>query len=98
MFTECPSGLYGNNCTSVCLCRLDIECDFITGDCSCNDGYTDVTCHIPCEDGYYGNNCSGLCTCDTNGTDRCDNVNGTCVCLDMWSGNDCEIQATPPCK
>ena len=91
-------GFYGDNCTSACSCRSYTECDFIAGNCSCEEGYTGITCHSPCEDGYYGNNCNSLCTCEGNGTESCDNVNGTCLCLSMWSGEDCEIPRAPPCK
>ena len=33
--------------------------------------------------------------CNTNGTEECDHINGTCYCFDMWSGDLCEI---PPCE
>ena len=48
----------GDNCNNICSCRSDSECDFITGNCSCEPGYTGSTCHEPCQSGYYGNSCS----------------------------------------
>ena len=94
-YLECPNGLYGDNCNNICSCRSDSECDFITGNCSCEPGYTGSTCHEPCQSGYYGNSCSEECQCNTNGTEECDHINGTCYCFDMWSGDLCE---KPPCE
>ncbi len=91
----CPEGFYGDNCSETCQCHSNDECDFVSGNCTCEPGYTGPTCHTPCESGYYGENCTSLCSCEVNGTAECDNVNGTCYCLDMWLGDDCEV---PPCE
>ena len=97
IYTECPDGFFGKDCDSMCTCRTDIECDKITGNCTCQSGYTGVSCHEICPNGLYGENCSTHCECYPEGTVRCDHINGTCSCSDMWSGILCDIRCKMSC-
>lgn len=42
-----------------------------------------------CPQEYFGYNCSIACTCNKLNTDVCDSVNGSCTCLDGWTGSTC---------
>ena len=45
--TECPSGYYGDNCTSICPANCEFTCNHING--VCKDG--------KCIAGYHGEMC-----------------------------------------
>uniref|UniRef100_A0A1X7V0T6 MYND-type domain-containing protein n=1 Tax=Amphimedon queenslandica TaxID=400682 RepID=A0A1X7V0T6_AMPQE len=87
---SCSDGFFGKYCSQNCTCRSPEECSPITGYCTCQAGYTGSTCYNICPEGSYGFNCSISCNCSVNGTSSCDNVNGTCYCLDEWTGDDCD--------
>lgn len=76
----------------MCQCRNISECDFITGSCACQAGFTGSTCHDLCPDGSYGLECGLTCQCLAAGTRSCDHITGSCDCQDMWVGDLCDIQ------
>ena len=64
----------------------------MTGLCSCSAGFMGPTCHQMCNAGFYGLNCSSVCQCFATGTRSCHNVNGSCDCLDDWTGEICDVE------
>lgn len=88
--TACDEGFYGDQCASRCQCRNASECDFMTGSCTCQAGFTGSTCHESCPDGAYGLGCALMCECFTRGTMSCDPTDGSCDCNEMWMGELCE--------
>lgn len=96
-YTGCYSGYYGKDCSSICTCRSNDECDSITGQCNCQIGYTGQTCIDTCPEGYYGNECNLTCDCSYNGTLSCDPFNGTCYCMEQWTGQRCEYEISMCC-
>ncbi|CAL1542064.1 unnamed protein product, partial [Lymnaea stagnalis] len=44
-----------------------------------------------CINGKYGINCNNSCSCQMSNTKTCDNVNGTCACVNGWKGETCTI-------
>ncbi|CAL1547133.1 unnamed protein product, partial [Lymnaea stagnalis] len=65
-----------------------------TFECLCNIGKylaaDGITC-TECIDGKYGINCNKSCTCQMANSKTCDNVNGACICLPGWKGENCTI-------
>jgi len=59
---------------------------------SCTPGFVGLKCSSLCPLQSYGQNCSFLKTCLNGAT--INNVNGTCMCLEGWMGNVCNI----PCN
>ena len=64
----------------------------MTGFCNCLDGFMGATCRQPCPNGTYGLGCASRCQCFTIGTRSCHHVNGSCDCLDSWTGELCEVE------
>ena len=62
----------------------------MTGFCDCSAGFMGLTCHQRCPNGSYGLNCASQCQCSMTGTRLCNHVNGSCDCLDSWSGELCD--------
>ncbi|OAF66441.1 hypothetical protein A3Q56_05849, partial [Intoshia linei] len=66
-------------------------------DCECNlEGYeiANYGCRLPCPDNFYGLKCDIYCipsdTCD--GHYKCDGNSGEKICLESWTGENCEIK------
>ena len=64
----------------------------MTGFCNCSAGFMGATCHQLCPNGTYGLGCASPCQCFTTGTRSCHHVNGSCDCLDSWTGELCEVE------
>lgn len=88
--TQCPPGLYGENCDKECLCLNNSSCDPKTGKCICNRGWTGDTCGDPCPDGYYGHGCKEKCPNVVYGNKSCNHVTGEYVCRPGYIGLTCE--------
>lgn len=58
-----------------CVC---FSCHPLTGECSCEAGWTGLYCNETCAPGFYGEACREVCSCQ-NGAD-CHSVSGECVC------------------
>lgn len=43
-----------------------------------------------CTTGYYGHKCENQCGCVASNTFTCNHVNGSCVCQNGWTGNNCQ--------
>lgn len=58
-FAECPPGFYGASCGRRCQCRNGANCDPVTGQCSCQPGYTGYFCqkgkYLLCHLNFAGN-------------------------------------------
>ena len=78
---------------SLCECRNSSECDPVSGSCTCQTGYSGLTCHNLCPGGSFGLRCASTCQCMVNTTKSCDPFNGSCDCHDMWMGEFCDIQS-----
>ncbi|XP_052803968.1 uncharacterized protein LOC128234050 isoform X2 [Mya arenaria] len=80
---ECDS----TPCTQECIEKVG------SYECVCNQGGfkldADGTTCIECPQGEYGPNCTESCDCIEANTDRCDPVDGTCVCKSGYSLIDC---------
>ena len=78
-----------------CYLRCQGECDdYGDGTCSCMNGFKLVglwTC-IECPQGTYGYNCSNSCNCSylLHGN-RCNPVNGNCLCSSCFSSTSCSV-------
>jgi hypothetical protein len=92
LHAACPSGLFGRNCLQTCTCNEDEECNKMTGFCNCSAGFMGSTCHQTCPGGTYGLSCASQCQCFTTGTRSCHHINGSCDCLDSWTGELCEVE------
>lgn len=88
----CAQGFFGDGCTTACQCRNASECDHISGSCTCQAGFTGITCHGSCPSGFYGLGCGLTCQCFTAGTRSCDPIAGSCDCREMWIGLLCDIE------
>ena len=43
-FLVCPTGTFGHNCGSNCLCVNKADCNHMDGSCTCRDGWIGVIC------------------------------------------------------
>ena len=50
-----------------------------------------------CNNGQFGQDCKENCACNASNTQRCDHVNGKCICQHGWDGEICS-QDTDECK
>ncbi|XP_033751648.1 platelet endothelial aggregation receptor 1-like isoform X2 [Pecten maximus] len=73
---ECINGCYGDICQFNCLCENNSTCDMMTGQCTCKDGWTGISCEKECPEGTFGANCSQTCSCDVS---SCHPIDG-CIC------------------
>jgi hypothetical protein len=44
MVSECPANSYGEGCAHVCDCAHGMMCEYITGQCRCQENYTGSKC------------------------------------------------------
>ncbi|KAH9505773.1 hypothetical protein Btru_055750 [Bulinus truncatus] len=77
-----------NACTHTCVETSDntsISCLCPTGKTLAADGFTCDSCigHT------WGDNCANKCSCSPSTTELCNPVNGSCHCLDGWTGSNC---------
>ncbi|XP_026807681.1 multiple epidermal growth factor-like domains protein 10 isoform X2 [Rhopalosiphum maidis] len=86
----CPLGKYGFDCTQTCQCQNNAKCNYLNGNCSCQQGYWGKYCENLCPSGYYGHKCQHVCKCQTGA--KCNPVNGVCYCLSGYTGINCEVQ------
>ncbi|XP_052791763.1 multiple epidermal growth factor-like domains protein 10 [Mya arenaria] len=93
---ECPTGSYGDKCSSNCSQQcIAEECHHVSGICNlgCKPGYDfriDPKCETLCELCKYGEGCIHDCHC-ANGN-ICDGVTGDCAppeCEQGWTGSSC---------
>ncbi|XP_016661742.1 protein draper isoform X2 [Acyrthosiphon pisum] len=89
----CPLGKFGFDCTQTCQCQNNATCNYLNGNCSCQQGYWGKYCEDPCPPGYYGHKCQNVCKCQTGA--KCDPVNGACNCSPGYTGTNCEVQCPP---
>ncbi|XP_052772015.1 fibrillin-2-like isoform X1 [Mya arenaria] len=62
-------------------------------ECNCHTGFKKrralgEEC-IKCYDFTYGGNCNEVCTCTEEHSTGCDNINGSCFCMQGWQGEAC---------
>ncbi|XP_052784322.1 uncharacterized protein LOC128220099 isoform X2 [Mya arenaria] len=96
---ECQQGHYGNDCVHTCACNgLRTEsCNHVTGTCACDEGWTGEICDEDvdecgdqkCVNFTFGWSCNETCPCQQDHSSKCDNVNGSCFCLQGWKGQIC---------
>ncbi|XP_062609553.1 uncharacterized protein LOC134271352 [Saccostrea cucullata] len=97
--TECSDTTFGDQCSETCSCNVvgSIDCDDITGNCTCKDGWNGSNCEFTneCESG--ANNCHKNASCqDTKDSFNCscnvgfhgDGINCT-ECSDTAFGDQC---------
>uniref|UniRef100_M4ANP8 Multiple EGF-like-domains 10 n=1 Tax=Xiphophorus maculatus TaxID=8083 RepID=M4ANP8_XIPMA len=71
----CPRGVLPS--TNNALANLG-QCHPVSGECTCQAGWSGLFCNETCTPGFYGKSCSDLCQCQ-NGAD-CHSVTGECIC------------------
>ena len=79
---------------TACQCSTEgsqsIQCDPITRQCPCKDGYSGPHCD-QCTSGYFRSGMQCLpCNCDPDGTVSCDPGTGTCRCYPGVAGQRCD--------
>ncbi|XP_070175366.1 fibrillin-3-like [Littorina saxatilis] len=82
-----------DECTTDITCQDNAECSNTEGSyvCICNTGFfkgADGIC-TECTPGRYGRDCNLTCDCQSENTESCDNVDGTCTCKRGWTGSTC---------
>ncbi|PVD35911.1 hypothetical protein C0Q70_02880 [Pomacea canaliculata] len=103
--TECSTGTYGGNCSSLCTCITNntVNCSKVDGACTCRSGWTGGNCSddinectahssSPCvaNSTCYNTNGSYLCVCDTGYQTHAD---GNCTeCVNNYYGTNCSSQ------
>ncbi|XP_071826140.1 hyalin-like isoform X5 [Apostichopus japonicus] len=86
--SPCPTGKYGQDCSSTCECPN--SCQPVDGTCICEPGFTGQGCTDVCPTGTFGQDCAGDCPICTNGG-SCDTVTGLCICQQGFGGVNCNI-------
>lgn len=77
-----------------------MNCDSLTGQCSCRAGYTGLKCN-ECDNGYYSQTFDGenqeiltcsLCRCNQQGStyEICSKDSGACLCKENFIGEKCD--------
>ena len=51
-------------------------------------------CHV----GLFGQNCSETCSIHCQKTEKCDPVDGSCICQPGWKGKDCKQGKVKVCQ
>ncbi|XP_059159686.1 G surface protein, allelic form 168-like [Physella acuta] len=87
----CDANHYGSNCNKTCSCNMTntVDCDDVSGDCTCKPGWSGANCNTVCDANHYGSNCNKTCSCNMTNTVDCDDVSGDCTCKPGWSGANC---------
>eukprot|EP00039_Didymoeca_costata_P029613 m.25513 g.25513 ORF g.25513 m.25513 type:complete len:1702 (+) comp7711_c0_seq2:128-5233(+) len=114
--TQCVLGTFGSNCDFVQNCSGNGNAHHVTGACSCSSGYTGTICELKCSDPIvrslynssskfnqgYGIDCSQSCPCNDEGTQSCNIHNGSCTCIQGFTGTFCDVNlddcANDPCQ
>ncbi|XP_062579994.1 protein eyes shut homolog, partial [Saccostrea cucullata] len=97
--TECSDTTFGDQCSETCSCNVvgSIDCDDITGYCTCKDGWNGSNCEFTSECKTGTNNCHKNASCqDTKDSYNCscnegfygDGINCT-ECSDITFGDQC---------
>ncbi|XP_022179655.1 protein draper-like isoform X3 [Myzus persicae] len=89
----CPLGKFGFDCSQTCQCQNNATCNYLNGNCSCQQGYWGEYCEDLCPSGYYGHKCQNVCKCQTGA--KCDPLNGACNCSPGYTGTNCELKCPP---
>ncbi|XP_046547644.1 low-density lipoprotein receptor-related protein 1B-like isoform X2 [Haliotis rubra] len=90
---ECPSGMYGSQCSLPCgRCKNGPMCNSTDGACpqGCSAGWKGATCKTRCSRLYYGENCGRMCGYCRG--DTCSPLTGVCPigCQTYWKGPLCQ--------
>ncbi|XP_008422037.1 multiple epidermal growth factor-like domains protein 10 isoform X2 [Poecilia reticulata] len=87
----CPDDRYGLRCEKNCPCHAPrtLRCHPVSGECTCQAGWSGLFCNETCTPGFYDKSCSDLCQCQ-NGAD-CHNVTGECICAPGFMGSKCAV-------
>ncbi len=62
-----------------------ISCHPMSGECTCQPGWSGLYCNETCTPGFYGESCQQVCQCQ-NGAD-CHSVTGECICAPGFTVN-----------
>ncbi|BFY99758.1 hypothetical protein BsWGS_02798 [Bradybaena similaris] len=96
--TECPEGLWTENCTERCAPGCSSGCEKYSGKClhGCGPGWTGNNCDLMCPSFTYGVKCLGSCG-HCHEESPCNIVNGRCSdgCLAGFRGERCDRGCKP---
>ncbi|XP_060676532.1 platelet endothelial aggregation receptor 1-like isoform X2 [Hemiscyllium ocellatum] len=85
----CQDWLFGHQCDRQCACHLTHtqSCHPMSGECSCQPGWSGPQCNQSCPQGTYGAGCLSRCLCLNGGS--CLPESGRCLCAPGFTDKHC---------